>query len=404
MTFLKLTLKTIIKYGPCIMTARLRPCLAPLALVALVSPPGCGEETPDFDPIAREVVLHYGALVHATYVDSLASAEAMAAEIDAFLEAPSAAGLEAARAAWIAARAEYTPSEAFRLYGGPIDEVESFINAWPLDEAYIDYVEGAPESGIINDPVAHPVIDAALLRAANEAAGEDSIATGWHAVEFLLWGQDLRDDGPGDRPYTDYVTDGTGTAENQGRRAEYLRVVTAMLIEDLTTVTDAWAPDQDNYRRDFEARPPRDAITDVLRGAASLSGVELAADRLSVAYVSLEQEDEHSCFSDNTHADFMADARGIAAVWSGKRGDLEGPGLSSLVAAFDPALDREVTDAIDAFVAACDAIPAPFDQAILADPGRAKVGAAIEAVRTQTEALVSVADRFEITLNLPSAE
>ena len=80
------------------------------------------------------------------------------------------------------------------------DGPEGLINAWPLDEAYIDYVEGDPAAGVVNDPDTYPTIDAELLTSLNEQGGEANISTGWHAIEFLLWGQDLSTDGPGDAP------------------------------------------------------------------------------------------------------------------------------------------------------------------------------------------------------------
>ena len=50
----------------------------------------------------------------------------------------------------------YSPTEVFRFYGGPIDDdngPEGLLNAWPLDEVFIDYVLGNPDAGIINDPL-----------------------------------------------------------------------------------------------------------------------------------------------------------------------------------------------------------------------------------------------------------
>jgi putative iron-regulated protein len=381
-----------------------RPSLLLLSPIAALLHACSGPAEPDFDALAAEVARHHAELVHAVYQDALVSAEAMLAAIDALIAAPSQAALDDARAAWLEARADYMPSEAFRFYGGPIDAIEGDINPWPLDEAYIDYVEGALSSGIINDPDAYPRLDAPTLRAANTAAGETSVAVGWHAVEFLLWGQDLREDGPGDRPWTDYLTDGTGTAAHQDRRGLYLHLTAEMLVDDLTQLVDAWAPGRDNYRAELLARPPKAAIADILLGISSLSGFETAGERLTVPYVTQEQEDEHSCFSDNTHADFQGNARGVQSVYSGVYRDLQGPGLHDLVLAFDPDLADRADQAIAAAVAACDAIPAPFDRAILADPGRPRVRDAIDATRVQTELLIEIGDLFDITLNIPSSE
>ncbi|MCB9011076.1 MAG: hypothetical protein H6531_04500 [Actinobacteria bacterium] len=109
---------------------------SPPQIVALAAPfgAGCGDD----DPTASraEVIEHYAAGVHASYETSLASARRMDTAIDAFVEAPSSRTLRAARVAWIAARDDDGRTEAFRFYGGPIDNDETGregeINAWPL--------------------------------------------------------------------------------------------------------------------------------------------------------------------------------------------------------------------------------------------------------------------------------
>ena len=169
---------------------------------------GCGDDD-EAEASRADVVEHYADGVHASYAASLASAEEMDAAIDAFVADPTEETLEAAREAWLVARADYGPTEAFRFYGGPIDDEETGeegqINAWPLDEAYIDYVEGDPDAGIINDPGTVPEITEDAIIELNEKGGETNVSTGWHAIEFLLWGQDLSEDGPGVRPATDYT-------------------------------------------------------------------------------------------------------------------------------------------------------------------------------------------------------
>lgn len=187
-----------------------------------------------------EVVKHYGTLVHANYSDSISSAKTMQKAIAAFLAAPSEQGLNQARKAWLDAREYYGQTEAFRFYAGPIDNdegPEGQINAWPMDESYVDYVEGNPNAGIINNR--KEAITKKRLAELNEHDGEENVSTGWHAIEFMLWGQDLNDKGPGARPYTDFVD---GKKSNADRRREYLKVVTALLIEDLQSVADQWKP------------------------------------------------------------------------------------------------------------------------------------------------------------------
>lgn len=352
---------------------------------------------------AAAVVRHHAALVHASYEDTLAAARAMQKAIAAFLAAPSQQTLAAARRAWLDAREFYGQTEAYRFYGGPIDDddgPEGRLNAWPMDESYVDYVEGQPKAGLINDR-RQPLTKQALI-GLNERGGEENIATGWHAIEFMLWGQDLSETGPGNRSFEDFID---GKRPNADRRRTYLRLVTEILIDDLTALVRAWAPGvKNNYRAAFE-RGGNESLRKMLVGLGSLSRGELAGERLEVALASQDQEDEHSCFSDNTHRDAVANAKGIENVWLGRyqRADgrmLQGPSLRELVAAKDAALAERTTAQIRRSVRATEAIQAPFDREILggADaPGRQRVQAAIDSLTQQSKDLVDAAAAIGIT-------
>ena len=374
-------------------------------LVACTSTPTWEDDA--FRAEAGRVVEQYARLVSAAYLRTARGAEQMHATIADFVDAPSQERQLAAQAAWLGARDEYGRTEVFRFYGGPIDaepdNLEARINPWPLDEAYIDYVEGMPDSGIINDVAAYPTIDRDLLIARNGAEGEDSISTGWHAIEFLLWGQDSDPAAAGARPWTDFVDAPDGTAAHADRRRAYLSIVSELLLDDLARVGDAWSEGQANYRAEFVARDPKDALTQILLGMGSLAGAELAGERMTVAFETREQEDEHSCFSDNTHNDLLTNILGIQDVYLGRSGNETGPSLSGLVARLDADLDADVRARLQTAVDAIAAIPAPFDQAIQApdgDPAREAVRAAIASLRDVTEGIVAVADRLEIQLNL----
>jgi len=352
---------------------------------------------------AARVVAHYGVLVHAGYEDSLNGALALQKAIQSFLAAPSQAGLDAARKAWLEAREFYGQTEAFRFYGGPIDDdegPEGRINAWPMDESYVDYVEGSPDAGIVNDRKVQ--ITKKRLADLNERDGEENVATGWHAIEFLLWGQDLSETGPGERSFEDYVD---GKRPNADRRRQYLKVVTELLVDDLRFLVKSWAPKQkNNYRARFE-RGGNESLRKILVGLGSLSRGELAGERLEVALASQDQEDEHSCFSDNTHRDAVANAKGIQNVWLGsyQRRDgtpLSGPSLRDLVAAKDAPLAERTSTQIAASVAAAEGIQAPFDREIIGGkdaPGRQRVQTAIDSLTQQSKDIVEAATAIGIT-------
>ncbi|MCB1911212.1 MAG: iron-regulated protein [Zoogloeaceae bacterium] len=345
-----------------------------------------------------DVLVQYGEIVHAAYADTLDGAKRLQKAVDEFVVAPSEKGLTDARLAWLAGREWYGQTEAFRFYGGPIDGEggpEGRINGWPMDEAYVDGVEGHPHSGIVNDRAV--AIDAPTLAELNEKDGEENIATGWHAIEFLLWGQDRRSDGPGNRAYTEFLD---GQAANADRRRAYLKVVTDLLVSDLSMLEAAWAPSAQNYRSRFVARPEN--LPRIVSALGILSRGELAGERIEVALDSQSQEDEHSCFSDNTHRDVVNNALGIRNVWRGEylRADgtrLTGPSLRDLVAGRDKAVAARLDVQMDAAVSAAEAIPAPFDQAILVGSnGRKAVEATVAALKTQTGGLLEAAQALGI--------
>lgn len=355
--------------------------------------------------LKREVVAHYAAIASASYEDSLAAARQLQQKIETLLATPSAPALEAARGAWLAARVPYLQTEAFRFYDGPIDAVEGGINAWPIDEHYVDYVAGEPEAGVINEVRKFPSITRDLIISLNEREGEKNISTGFHAIEFLLWGQDFRTNGPGDRPWQDF----TDQTKHASRRGEYLRLAASLLVDNLQTVTTAWAEGvTNNYRAEWLALEPDEALARVMKGIGALSGPELAGERLTVPYETKEQEDEHSCFSDNTHNDVIYNVLGVQNIYLGRytRTDgtkIQGPALRDLLARTDRAFADRLAAQIDASLAAARGIPAPFDQAILGintSPGRVAIKKTFTSLQAQSDLIARAASRMSIHLTL----
>ncbi|WP_248797198.1 imelysin family protein [Pseudomonas sp. MWU13-2105] len=315
---------------------------------------------------AKAVVAHYTEIVFAVFSDAESTAKNLQAAVDAFLAKPNDETLKAARAAWIAARVPYLQSEVFRFGNTIIDDWEGQVNAWPLDEGLIDYVDAAYEHALGNpaataniianqqiqigeDKVDVSEITPEKLASLNELGGsEANVATGYHAIEFLLWGQDLNGTGPGagSRPASDYLEGPGATGGHNDRRRAYLKAVTQLLVNDLDEMVGNWKPDvADNYRASLEAEPAESGLRKMLFGMGSLSLGELAGERMKVSLEANSPEDEQDCFSDNTHNSHFYDAKGIRNVYLGEytRVDgtrLTGPSLSSLVAKADPATDE----------------------------------------------------------------
>jgi len=333
--------------------------------------------------LKRTALTSYADHVHERYSVSLQEGQALQKAVAEFVAAPSEEGLATARKAWIAARLPYLETEVFRFYSGPIDDVdgpEGLLNAWPIDEAYIDSVEGDPDAGIINRREEFPEITPKLLFDLNELEGEANVSTGYHAIEFLLWGQDHFADSPGRRPATDFTS-----APNADRRRAYLTAVTELLVTHLESLAADWAPAAAaNYRSAFLASDTDAALKNVITGMSMLCGFEMASERLLVAYDTQAQEDEHSCFSDTTHLDVLHNLLGVSSVWRI---------MSPVASAADPALAERLDAQCALVVELARAIPAPFDQAILGDDdtkSRKSILALVEALEDQADLLVEL--------------
>lgn len=356
------------------------------------------EKDPTVEDLRTEAIETYAQIVYASYEDSYTTALNLQKVINAFVASPTEAGFQACKDAWKAARIPYGQTEVYRFYGGPIDDdngPEGFINSWPLNESYIDYVQGNESAGIINKVATYPNISKDLLRSLNQTGGvteeqsEVNVATGYHAVEFLLWGQDFNASGPGSRSYKEYLSTG-GTANNQARRGQYLKVVTELLVEDLKSVLDEWKPGA-AYRKEFtETTDAREILGRIFTGLGEMSKGELAGERMFVAVDSKDQENEHSCFSDNTHIDIQMNFLGIKNILEGAYTRTDGSkvtGRSFISIGND--LDGTKTTAVKTALSNAEnklnQIPAPFDQAILNKP---------DVVLSASESLKQLSDRI----------
>ncbi|MEO5807819.1 MAG: imelysin family protein [Devosia sp.] len=363
-------------------------------------------------PADAEILNTYANVAQAGYEDALTGAKALEVAVDALIASPSEATLKAARQAWINSRPAYMQTEAFR-FGNPIvDDWEGRVNAWPLDEGLIDYVDASygTESDANSLYTANVIantritIDGKEVDAANitpdflqntlqEAGGiESNVATGYHAIEFLLWGQDLHGTGPGagERPFTDY-----STAAHADRRAAYLKAATSLLVSDLEEMVGDW-------QTDGAARKalPGLGISAILTGMGSLSFGELAGQRMKLGLLLHDPEEEHDCFSDNTYNSYLDDGISLRNVYLGTYARVDGsvvkgPSISELIAAKDAALDTELKGLLDASVGKLQAIAdrakggEAYDQQIGEGnvEGNATVQAAIDALIAQTRGI-----------------
>nr|WP_319537294.1 imelysin family protein [uncultured Vibrio sp.] len=370
----------------------------------------------------QDVVEHYADVAHSVFADSLITAKALDVKIDEFLKAPSAKKLEEVKQAWLDSRVPYQQSEVFRFGNAIVDDWEGQLNAWPLDEGLIDYVasdyqyelgnEGAAANIVANTSLTIGAnkldvskITPELIADLNEVGGsEANVASGYHAIEFLLWGQDLNgtNAGAGQRAYTDFVVGSDCTNGHCDRRGEYLKAAAELLVQDLEWMEKQWSADvKDNYRQELLADSADNGLRKMMFGMGSLSLGELAGERMKVALEANSTEDEHDCFSDNTHNSHYYNEQGIYNVYMGlyKRQDgtlLTGPSIADLVTQQDEQAAKEIQKQFDdtrsqvgELVTSAEKNNQHFDQLIAVDnvQGNALVNETIMALVAQTGAI-----------------
>ncbi|MEM7753441.1 MAG: imelysin family protein [Pseudomonadota bacterium] len=319
------------------------------------------------------VLDNYSDIALAKYSDSLTTAQTLLDAVNTLVETPSAEALEAAKSAWLQSRVPYQQSEVYRFGNAIVDDWEGKVNAWPLDEGLIDYVDASyggatdeNEYAVLNVvanasfTLSGETVDAAAITpdllegALHEADGvESNVATGYHAIEFLLWGQDLNGHGPGAgaRTWTDYAQDDACTGGNCDRRGDYLKAATELLVSDLEWMVAQW---QDGGDARAQLLADENAgISAILTGMGSLSYGEQAGERMKLGVLLNDPEEEHDCFADNTHNSHFYDALGIRNVYLGSYTRIDGtvvsgPSLSELVAAADAGVDAELTAKLNA--------------------------------------------------------
>ncbi len=361
--------------------------------------------------LGKQVVTRYTEIVTSAYADALESGRALRKSLDGFVANPTAESLAAARAAWKTARDAYGVTEAFRFYGGPIDDPENgpegLMNAWPLDESYLDYVKGDAGAGLIQHADKFPKITQELLLSLNEKDGEKNISTGYHAIEFLLWGQDFILGQPGQRTHADYVVKGAATpaaSKSAERRGQVLRLLGEILEGHLAAVAKEWAPGKSgNYADRLRKEPLNESLRKIYTGVVNLSIDEMAGERMTVPLEKSDQENEQSCFSDYTVADMISNQRGVLAVYSGRWKDTEGPGLHALGLVVDPALAKKTESQLNAAMAALKKMPQNFDEVIAAKksaPSRKAAMKTITLLEDQAKWMAKAGLKMGLELNI----
>ena len=374
---------------------------------------------PHSGDFSDRVTKHYVEMAHGRYRGSLKVSGDLLDSINEFLKQPTEKNQQAAKQRWLMAHRQYSETEVFRFGNPNVDEWESKVNAWPMDEGLIDYVAEGYVYHQGNDFATAniigkgkmPITDELLAKYQSGAEEkeapssrvseiETNVTLGFHAVEFLLWGQDLNRN-PGDsgkRPHTDYVLGPKGSNRSTKRRRAYLSAVSRRLIQDFRFMINDWDPIKGRYAKTFLKLPVEDRLDRMIIGLGSLSFAELASERLRVPLLASDQEEEQSCFSDTTHFAILHNTKGIEATYLGRFTDekgqvIEGPSLSALVQKVDLELDKKLRKQLQKSVQiAAEIVKVAekgehFDQMIQIDNprGRKRIAELMDALKSQTE-------------------
>jgi putative iron-regulated protein len=389
-------------------------------------------------PTAEDVLASYADIAQAEYGDARITAEKLLEAVKALTAQPTTETLAAAREAWLAARPPYQQTEGYRFGNAIVDDWEGKVNSWPLDEGLIDYVDSSYgessdenpyyRANVIANPhlkIAGKEIDATeitpqLLSEQLQAAGEveANVATGYHAIEFLLWGQDLHGTGPGagERPASDYDT-ANCTGGNCDRRAAYLTAAAELLVSDLKDMEANWAADGAARKQLYEGGADQ-GLAKILTGLGSLSYGELAGERMKLGLMLHDPEEEHDCFSDNTHNSHYYDEVGMMNIYLGRYTRLDGTkvggaGLAEYVKAKAPAEGTRLTADFDKALADLKAIKdtadsgkMAYDQMIGPDnpEGNKMVDTAVQALVTQAHSVEAVVDALGLKIQLEGSD
>jgi putative iron-regulated protein len=388
---------------------------------------------------AEAVIENYADVAHAMYEDALTGAQSLHEAIADLIEKPSAENLEEARAAWKAARVPYQQTEAYRFGNAIVDDWEGRVNAWPLDEGLIDYVDTGLYGETSDDNplyganvIANPLlqvgsnqVDASeitktlLAEQLHEADDiEANVATGYHAIEFLLWGQDLNgtDAGAGNRPASDFDT-ANCTGGNCERRGQYLSAASELLMDDLQEMVVAWKADG-AARQALEEASPQQGLATILTGLGSLSYGELAGERIKLGLLLHDPEEEHDCFSDNTHNSHYYNQVGMINIYTGNYERLDGstvsgPGLADYAETRASEANAKVLDQMKQTLAAmqkmkdkADAGDMAYDQMIGAGntEGNQIVENVVDQLVAQTRALEGVVNELDLSIEIEGSD
>ncbi|MDA0687213.1 MAG: hypothetical protein O2948_01105 [Proteobacteria bacterium] len=275
----------------------------------------------------RELMGVYLNRIDVDLADASNNFQLFSAEVETFLQEPSEERLNALRDSWLEVHNSYEATAIHRFFADEVlDEQQALIlfdlqyqlDHWPILPGYIDYVGDYPESGIVNDMTVP--LETVVLREKHGEFDISEASTGFHVLEFMLWGEN--GDGSGLRPYSDYLAATTLSAQQRAdglqlfelspnRRRDFLTLNAALLEDDFQALVNAWSANSVNYRARIDTTRAEQLLMDLLNAITGMFSDELMVRTL---YPMLNGEFDESLpaiYSDSSPATVSAQLAGL---------------------------------------------------------------------------------------------
>lgn len=311
-------------------------------------------------------------VILATYQDLASQTAALRKAVDALAASPTQGTLDAAQAAWKAARVPWESSESFLF--GPVDSlgIDPMLDTWPLNKLDLDNVLNSNRTITVD-----------FVRALG------TNLQGFHTIEYLLFGEGVKTN---TKPVSAFTA----------KQFEYLKATSALLAEHANQLFQAWAKNYDPENPSAPgyvaiiSRPgfdnpfytsDRAVMEEFVQGMMGIVD-EVAngkiADPMGANIGSANMALVESPFAWNSLNDFSNNIRSVYSIYTGHYRQNKGPGVKALVERVDSALAARVEQDILRCIQLIQEIRPSngedFGQAIFTPDGRARAQKAIDAL------------------------
>lgn len=320
-----------------------------------LSPEAANLPSPADIPDAGAFAQHLPSHAFQQFSIATEEAEALTLSIETLTATPTQAALDQARRHWRLSYNAYLAALASSRL--PVIEPPEWhsaqltrrhltgqLNSWPLEPGYIDYLDGYPLTGIVNDTTL--ALDAESIARQHRFSDASYVSLGYPAIEFILWGESgerpssdfnraaehtstpslIAQDNPAvsnvdpaatqfssaDTPHDHTANPKTASSEpsrvtNQARRGEYLLIISQLLHQQLQRLQLRWEPESGYYANKVTTASPEKILQASLMTAQQLIKEEILGHYL--------MNEGSSPFSAGNNADVTAILNGMRELF-----------------------------------------------------------------------------------------